>query len=329
MTPVATQEDRLSTLSRSYQSEVLRLLQRLQELRKLSALPGVSYSEEIKKIQDRLGSLRARDTSESAWKTVQLARHQERPQTSDYLGLAVPDFLELRGDRLHGDDRAIIGGLGTLGGRRIMIIGHQKGHTLKERQEHTFGMARPEGYRKAMRLAGLAEKFGLPVVTLVDTPGAYPGKDAEEGGQAGAIAQSIRVFAELRVSTVAVVIGEGGSGGALALGVADRVFMLENSVYSVISPEGCAALLWRDAAEASRAAEALGLLAPDLLRLGLIDAVIPEPEGGAHTDHQATVRRVSREIQLALSDLERLEPLKRLRLRREKYLGMGSYSSLD
>lgn len=328
MTPVATQEDRPPTLSRSYQSEALRLLQRLQELRRLSALPGVSYSEEIKKIQDRLGSLRARDTSESAWKTVQLARHQERPQTSDYLGLAVPDFLELRGDRLHGDDRAIIGGLGTLGGRRIMIIGHQKGHTLKERQEHTFGMARPEGYRKAMRLAGLAEKFGLPVVTLVDTPGAYPGKDAEEGGQAGAIAQSIRVFAELRVPTVAVVIGEGGSGGALALGVADRVFMLEKSVYSVISPEGCAALLWRDAAEASRAAEALGLLAPDLLRLGLIDAVIPEPEGGAHTDHQATVRRVSREVQLALSDLERLEPLERLRLRREKYLGMGSYSSL-
>jgi len=316
-----------SGLSRSYQTEALRLLQRLQELRNLPALPGVNYSEEIRRIQDRLEGLKTRDTSESAWRTVQLARHQERPQTLDYVAQTMPDFLELSGDRLHGNDKAIVGGLATLGSRRIVLIGHQKGHTLKERQERTFGMARPEGYRKAMRLARLAEKFLIPVVTLVDTPGAYPGKDAEEGGQAGAIARSIEVFATLAVPTVAVVIGEGGSGGALALAVTDRVLMLENSVYSVISPEGCAALLWRDGAEGPRAAEALRLVAGDLLGLGLVDAVIPEPTGGAHTDHRVTARRVMREVQLALAELERLDVGERLRLRHAKYLRMGSYAT--
>jgi acetyl-CoA carboxylase carboxyl transferase subunit alpha len=318
-------EDSQSPVNRSYQAEALRLLQRLQELRNLPALPGVSYSEEIKKIQARLDSLRNRDASASAWNTVQLARHGERPQTMEYITHALPDFLELQGDRLRSDDKAIVGGLGTLGDRRIVLIGHQKGHTLKERQERSFGMARPEGYRKAMRLAKLGEKFGLPVVTLVDTPGAYPGKDAEEGGQAGAIAHSMELFADLMVPTVSVVIGEGGSGGALALAVTDRVFMLENSIYSVISPEGCAALLWRDSAEAARAAEALKLTAANLRELGLIDAVIPEPAEGAHTDPRATVKRVMREVQAALSELERLDPRERLRLRREKYLHMGDF----
>jgi acetyl-CoA carboxylase carboxyl transferase alpha subunit len=271
------------------------------------------------------GSSKSHEASEAAWNTVQMARHQERPQTLDYIARSLPDFLELQGDRLRGDDKAIVGGLGTLGERRIVLIGHQKGHTLKERQERSFGMARPEGYRKAVRLARLAEKFGLPVVTLVDTPGAYPGKDAEEGGQAGAIARSMEAFANLAVPTVAVVIGEGGSGGALALAVTDRVLMLENSVYSVISPEGCAALLWRDAAEGPRAAEALRLGASDLLALGLIDAVIPEPTGGAQTDHRVTIKRVMREVHLALSELERLDPRERLSLRRSKYLSMGSY----
>lgn len=321
--------DKAPSVSRSYQAEALRLLQRLQELRNHPALPGAGHSEEVKKIQNRLGALRKRDASATAWTTVQMARHQERPQTLDYVAQSLPDFLELQGDRLRGDDKAIVGGLGTLGERRIVLIGHQKGHTLKERQERNFGMARPEGYRKAVRLARLAEKFGLPVVTLVDTPGAYPGKDAEEGGQAGAIARSMEVFAGLSVPTVAVVIGEGGSGGALGLAVADRVLMLENSVYSVISPEGCAALLWRDAAEGPRAAEALRLGARDLLALGLIDAVIPEPTGGAHSDHRVTVKRVMREIQLALGELERLESGERLRLRRSKYLNMGSYRILE
>ena len=265
--------------------------------------------------------------SEAAWETVQIARHPERPQTLDYIAETVPDFLELSGDRLRGDDKAVVGGLATLGKQRIVLIGHQKGHTLKERQERSFGMARPEGYRKAMRLARLAEKFGLPVVTLVDTPGAYPGKDAEEGGQAGAIARSIEVFAGLMVATVTVVIGEGGSGGALALAVADRVLMLENSWYSVISPEACAALVWRDAAEGPHAAAALRLTARDLSSLGLVDAVIPEPPGGAHTDPRVTVKRVMHEVQLALRELSRLEPDKRLRLRREKYITMGSYTT--
>lgn len=314
-------------LSRSYQAEALRLLQRLQELRNLPALTGVGYSEEIKKIQDRLDSLKSHSSSRAAWEAVQLARHQDRPQTLDYISHLLPDFLELSGDRLRGDDGAIVAGLGTLGSRRIALVGHQKGHTLKERQERSFGMARPEGYRKAMRVAKLAEKFGLPLVTLVDTQGAYPGKDAEEGGQAGAIANSIKVFTGLRIPTVAVIIGEGGSGGALALAVTDKVFMLENSMYSVISPEGCAALLWRDAAEAPRAAEALRMTAVDLFELGLIDAVIPEPTGGAHTNHRATAKRVMRQVQLAIAELERLDPDERLRLRHEKYLRMGRYAT--
>lgn len=268
-------------------------------------------------------------TPESAWEAVQLARHQDRPQTLDYIAQALPDFLELGGDRLHGDDKAVVGGFATLGSNRIVLIGHQKGHTLKERQERSFGMSRPEGYRKAMRLARLGEKFGLPVVTLVDTPGAYPGKDAEEGGQAGAIARSIETFAGLAVPTVTVIIGEGGSGGALALAVADRVFMLENSIYSVISPEGCAALVWRDAAEAPRAAAALRVGARGLFELGLIDKVIPEPPGGAHTDHQAMAKSLMEEVLLAVEELKRLDPHERLRLRREKYLSMGSYATAD
>lgn len=270
-----------------------------------------------------------RSIPEAAWERVQIARHQDRPQTLDYIAQALPDFLELSGDRLHGDDKAVVGGLASLGRQRIVLIGHQKGHSLKERQERSFGMSRPEGYRKAIRLARLGEKFGLPVVTLVDTPGAYPGKDAEEGGQAGAIARSIEVFVGLMVPTVTVVIGEGGSGGALALAVADRVMMLENSVYSVISPEGCAALVWRDAAEGPRAAAALRVAAPDLYELGLIDVLIPEPDGGAHTDPEATVKRVMHEVQMALRELGRLDPGERLRLRHEKYLKLGRYATAN
>ena len=264
--------------------------------------------------------------SEAAWQTVQIARHSERPQTLDYISESLPDFLELKGDRLHGDDRAIIAGLGTLGKDRVVLIGHQKGRTLAERQERSFGMSRPEGYRKAMRLAALAEKFGLPVVTLVDTPGAYPGKDAEEGGQAGAIARSIETFANLRVPTVTVVIGEGGSGGALALAVADRVMMLENSWYSVISPEACATIVWRDSVEGPRAAASLKLTARDLSEMGLVDVVVPEPVGGAHNDVRVTVKRVMHEVQLALRDLKKLDTTKLVEQRRKKYLEMGAFT---
>ncbi len=322
-------QDKLGGMRRSYQDEAVKLLQRLQELRGMPSLPGISYSEEIKKIQERLEALRNRDTSGTAWKTVQLARHQERPQTLDYIASGISDFLELHGDRLGADDQAIVAGLGILEGRRVAVIGHQRGHNLKERQERTFGMARPEGYRKAQRVARLAEKFGLPVVTLVDTMGAYPGRDAEEGGQARAISSSMELFADLAVPTVAVVIGEGGSGGALALALTDRVFMLENSIYSVMSPEGCAAILWRDAAEAPQAAEALKLTAHDAMELGLIDAVIPEPTDGAQTDHRVAARRLWREVNLALGELERLAPADRLHFRRAKYLAMGSFRTLE
>jgi acetyl-CoA carboxylase carboxyl transferase subunit alpha len=320
--------DSLSGMRKSYQGEAMRLLKRLQELSSLPSLPGVSYSEEIKKIQARLDALRNRTTSDAAWKVVQIARHQERPQTLDYIAHGFPDFLELHGDRLRMDDAAIVAGLATLGGHRVAIIGHQKGRSLKERQERSFGMARPDGYRKAQRVAKLAEQFGLPVLTLVDTPGAYPGKDAEEGGQAGAIARSMELFANLRVPTVAVIIGEGGSGGALALAVTDRVLMLENSVYSVITPEGCVAILWGDGGEAAHAAEALRLIADDLFELGLIDGVIPEPTGGAHTDHHATVRRVLREVEINFNELARLTGDERLRVRRDKYLSMGRFREI-
>ncbi|HEY5528787.1 MAG TPA: acetyl-CoA carboxylase carboxyltransferase subunit alpha [Thermoleophilia bacterium] len=322
-------QDKLEGMRRSYQDEAVKLLQRLQELRELPSLPGISYSEEIKKIQERLESLRNRDTSGAAWKIVQLARHQDRPQTLDYVAHGLSDFLELHGDRLGADDGAIVAGLGILGERRVAVIGHQRGHNLKERQERTFGMAHPSGYRKAQRVARLAEKFGLPVVTLVDTMGAYPGRDAEEGGQARAIAHSMEIFANLAVPTVTVVIGEGGSGGALALAVTDRVFMLENSIYSVMSPEGCAAILWRDSAEAPQAAEALKLTAANALELGLIDGVIPEPKDGAQTDHPVAARRLWREVNLALGELERLDNLDRLHFRRAKYLAVGSYRTVE
>ncbi len=288
--------------------------------------PAGGAAEKVKRVQERIQSLRRGGGAPTPWDVVQIARHQDRPQTLDYIAHMLPDFMELRGDRMRADDSAIVGGMGTLGDRKIVLVGHQKGHTLDERQERSFGMARPEGYRKAMRLARLAEKFGMPLVTLVDTGGAYPGKDAEEGGQAGAIANSILTFTGLQTPTVTVVIGEGGSGGALALAVCDRVLMLENSIYSVISPEGCAALLWRDAAEGPKAAAALHLIAMDLFELGLIDGVIPEPTGGAHTDPAATAKRVMHEVQSALGELEKLDPAERLRLRHEKYLSMGRWS---
>ena len=322
-------QDRPGGTRRPYQGEAMRLLQRLQELGAKPSVSDVGHSDEIKTIQDRLEALRSRDNWDAAWKTVQLVRHQDRPQTLDYISQGISDFIELHGDRLGADDKAIVAGLGFLGERRVVVIGHQKGHDLKERQERTFGMARPEGYRKAQRVARLAEKFGLPVVTLIDTMGAYPGRDAEEGGQARAIASSMEVFASLTVPTVAVVIGEGESGGALALALTDRVFMLENSIYSVISPEGCAGILWRDAADVPKAAAALRLTAPDALEMGLIDGVIPEPTDGAQTDHRMAARRVWREVCLALGELERIDAAERLHFRRAKYLAMGSYRTVE
>ena len=238
-----------------------------------------------------------------AWDVVQLARHQERPNTLEYVGFVFDDFQELYGDRLFREDASIVGGVARLGDLAVVVIGHQKGHTTSEMMERNFGMPNPEGYRKGMRLMRHAARFGMPVVTFVDTPGAYPGIGAEERGQSIAIAESIMEMSRLPVPIVVLVMGEGGSGGALALGVGDRVLMMENSYYSVISPEGCSTILFKDAAQAPRAAEALRLTAPDLLRLGIMDAIVPEPEGGAHTDPAATAANVKAAIVSSLGEL--------------------------
>ncbi|HZU04973.1 MAG TPA: acetyl-CoA carboxylase carboxyltransferase subunit alpha [Chloroflexota bacterium] len=238
-----------------------------------------------------------------AWERVQLARHPQRPYTLDYLRLLCSDFVELHGDRLYGDDPALIGGLASFAGHTVMVIGHQKGRDTRENLRRRFGMARPEGYRKALRLMRHAERFGLPVISFIDTPGADPTLEAEERGQAWAIAQNLLEMARLQVPLIAVILGEGGSGGALAIGMGDRVLMLENAIYSVVSPEGCAAILWRDAARAPEAAEAMQITAPALLAHGIIDAIVPEPPGGAHTDPPAAAAALRAALLAHLTDL--------------------------
>jgi acetyl-CoA carboxylase carboxyl transferase subunit alpha len=241
--------------------------------------------DEIAKLEDKLERARRKTYAGlTAWQRTQLARHSKRPHTRDFIRLLFEDFIELHGDRLYGDDAAIVGGLARFEGQGVVVVGHQKGRDTREKIARNFGMPHPEGYRKALRLLQLAEKFGKPVLTLIDTPGAYPGIGAEERGQAEAIARNLREMAGLRTPIVAVVTGEGGSGGALAIGMGNRVLMLEYAIYSVISPEGCAAILWGDAAKAPEAAESMRITAPDLLRLGVIDAIVPEPLGGAHRD---------------------------------------------
>jgi acyl-CoA carboxylase subunit beta len=257
------------------------------------------------------------------WEVVQIARKIERPHTLDYVGYLFDDFMELHGDRLFEDDSAIVGGLARLGDLSVVLIGHQKGHTTGEMMERNFGMPEPEGYRKGMRLMRYAARFGMPVITLVDTAGAYPGLGAEERGQSNAIAESIMLMSRLKVPLVTVVTGEGGSGGALALAAADRVLMLENSYYSVISPEGCATILFKDAAAAPQAAAALRITAPDLLRLRVMDAVVPEPEGGAHTDLSATAANLRSAIVASLSELLRLSPDELLDSRYERFRSFG------
>ncbi|OHD70966.1 MAG: acetyl-CoA carboxylase carboxyltransferase subunit alpha [Spirochaetes bacterium RBG_16_49_21] len=262
----------------------------------------------------------------SPWETVALARHHKRPVFQDYLSLICSDFIELHGDRSFGDDRALIGGFATIGGIRLMLIGHNKGKSVEENLERNFGMARPEGYRKALRLMKLAERYALPVLAFVDTPGAYPGMDAEERGQAEAIARNLFEMSRLSVPVVAVICGEGGSGGALGIAVADRVLMLENSIYSVISPEGCAAILWRDSGYASQAAEALRLTARSLLELGIIDEIIQEPADGAHTDYLWTAESLKNAAVDALKQLMVLSGEELVEKRFEKLSGMGKFA---
>ena len=259
------------------------------------------------------------------WQRVQLARHPRRPYALDFIRLLTEDFVELHGDRAFGDDHAIVGGLARFEERSVVVVGHQKGRDTKEKLFRNFGMPHPEGYRKALRLMQLGERFGKPVLTFIDTPGAYPGLGAEERGQAEAIARNLREMAGLRTPIVAVVTGEGGSGGALALGVADRVLMLEHAIYSVISPEGCAAILWEDAKRAKEAAEVLRITAPDLLKLGVIDGVIPEPPGGAHRSWERAAEEVRGALRAALAELRELAPDELVQRRYAKFRRMGVF----
>ncbi|QQR72704.1 MAG: acetyl-CoA carboxylase carboxyltransferase subunit alpha [Holophagales bacterium] len=259
------------------------------------------------------------------WQKTLVARHAERPFPLDYIKFLTEDWVELHGDRTFGDDPAIVAGFARLDGRPVAIVGHQKGRGTKERIWRNFGQPRPEGYRKALRVMKLAERFGRPIISLIDTPGAYPGIDAEERGQAEAIARNLFEMSTLRVPVVVVVTGEGGSGGALGIGVGDRVLMLEYSIYSVISPEGCAAILWKDQNRKEDAAEAMQVTAPDLLRLGVIDEIVPEPLGGAHTDPESACRRVGEAIVRSLRELERKEPDRLLKDRASKFRKLGVF----
>ncbi|HLZ35924.1 MAG TPA: acetyl-CoA carboxylase carboxyltransferase subunit alpha [Nitrospira sp.] len=286
--------------------------------------------EEIRKLRMKLAHLEHELYSHlTPWQRTQLARHPQRPSTLDYIAEIFRDFLEFHGDRSFGDDRAIVGGFARLNDRSVMVIGHQKGKTLKERMQRNFGMPNPEGYRKALRLMKMAEKFGRPIITFIDTPGAYPGIGAEERGQAEAIARNLFVMARLTVPIISIVIGEGGSGGALALGVSDRVLMLEHGVYSVISPEGCAAILWDDPAKVPDAAAALKMTAQDLLDLHIVDEVIPEPLGGAHREPKAVTGRVAKALTNQLFQLTDLSIDELLAQRDRKYRRIGAVSGLD
>ena len=289
-----------------FEEKVATLDRQMNELRKLSSIKGIDYSSEIRQLQQQqVTELKQIYSNLTAWQTVQVARHPNRPLLSDYLNLMVKDFHELHGDRCFGDDRAIVTGLGQIGREKVLVVGQNKGKTTKQKIACNFGCPNPEGYRKALAKMKFAEKFGIPIVTLIDTPGAYPGIGAEERGQAQAIAINLNYMPRLRVPIICIVIGEGGSGGALGIGVGDKLAMLEFAYYSVISPEGCAAILWRDGSQAPKAAEALKLTSKDLHKLGLVDAVIPEPLGGAHRNLHDTVYNVEKYIVKTLRDLKR------------------------
>lgn len=315
-----------TTFHLEFEKPLVELERQIAHLKKLAADRQLDVRDEIAPLEAKLAGLRREIYSGlTPMQRVQVARHPRRPYTVDYIEHVFTDFTELRGDRLFRDDPAIIGGWARLNGRPVMVIGHQKGRDTKENLRRNFGMPHPEGYRKALRLMKHAERFRAPVITLIDTPGAYPGLGAEERGQAEAIARNLEEMAVLETPLVAAVIGEGGSGGALALGLTDRVLMLENAVYSVISPEGCAAILWKDAGQKERAAAALKLTAEDLLRLGVIDEIMPEPAGGAHTDHARTAETLSQTLERHVAELEELDTPDLLARRAAKYRTLGDY----
>ncbi|MCL5743471.1 MAG: acetyl-CoA carboxylase carboxyltransferase subunit alpha [Acidobacteria bacterium] len=302
---------------------IAKLENEIAELRDAKVVTG----DRLARLEHDLRAVKAEQASppDPAWQRVQLARHPKRPHALDYIQRLLPDFSELHGDRFYADDAAVVGGMGTLDGRPVMVLGQQKGRDTKQKLIRNFGMSKPEGYRKAMRLMRLAEKFGRPIVTLLDTPGAYPGIDAEERGEAEAIAYNLREMARLRVPIVVTVIGEGGSGGALGMGVGNKVMMLENAVYSVISPESCAAIIYRDASKAELAARALRLTAPELLRLGIIDEILSEPGEGAHTDPDQAADFLRAAITGALAELSNLSGEELVEQRYSKFRNMGNF----
>jgi len=311
----------MATYTLDFERPLLELERQIEERKK-------DGGTDVGPLEQRLADLRAEIYRNlTPMQRVQVARHPKRPYTLDYARSVFSDFVELHGDRLYRDDPAMVGGWARLEGISVMLIGHQKGRDTKDNLRRNFGMAHPEGYRKALRLMKLAEKFSAPVVTLVDTPGAYPGLGAEERGQAEAIARNLLEMASLQTPIITAVVGEGGSGGALAVGLADRVLMFENSVYSVISPEGCAAILWKDASQRERAAEALKLTAQDLLKLGVIDEILTEPPGGAHADPEAAAEGLGEALRRHLRLVRKTSIDKLLRRREEKYLSMGALNS--
>ncbi|MGD8414827.1 MAG: acetyl-CoA carboxylase carboxyltransferase subunit alpha [Candidatus Latescibacterota bacterium] len=310
-----------------FEKPIVELEDKIAELKHLASVQNVSVEDEVQRLTEKADKLRREIFSKlTAWQQVQLARHPLRPYALDYIRLWTNDFTELHGDRSYSDDAAIVGGLMTLEDKRIMIIAQEKGRNTKEKIYRNFGMPHPEGYRKAQRLMKLAEKFGLPVVTLVDTPGAYPGLGAEERGQFQAIAESLKLMSGLRIPFVSCVIGEGGSGGALALGVADRIIMLEHAIYSVITPEGCAAILWRDQAKAKEAADSLKLTSGHLQTLGVVDRVVGEPPGGAHRDPETMAGELKRVLYEELDYLEHIDVDTLLLNRVDKYRNIGYFS---
>ncbi|MEZ5654008.1 MAG: acetyl-CoA carboxylase carboxyltransferase subunit alpha [Burkholderiaceae bacterium] len=309
-----------------FEQPIADLEQKIDALRFVNDDSAVDIADEIKKLREKSASLlRDTYTKLTPWQVAQVARHPQRPYTLDYVGALFTDFHELHGDRTYADDKSIVGGLARLDDQPVMIIGHQKGRDTKERGLRNFGMPRPEGYRKAMRLMHTAEKFNIPIFTFIDTPGAFPGVGAEERGQSEAIGRSLQVMAELRVPIIATVIGEGGSGGALALAVADTVIMMQFSVYSVISPEGCAAILWKSADKAPDAAEILGITAPRLKSLNLIDEIVEEPVGGAHRNHAAAFTALKSRLVQSLRELVLLRPDDLLARRESRLLAYGQF----
>ena len=303
-----------------------RLRERLASLRNMSLLGGTKLSGELERLQRQLDQLEAEPSDEDIWRSVELARHPDRPYTLDYVQRMLDDWVELHGDRGRADDGAMVAGIAKLGGRTVVLVGQQKGRDIQERTKRQFGMPYPEGYRKAMRAMELADRHGFPVISLVDTPGAYPGVAAEQHGQGGAIAASQALMARLEVPIVACVIGEGGSGGAIAIALADRVLMQENAIYSVISPEGCAAILWRDAGEARKAAAAFKPDAVHCLELGVIDGIVSEPTGGAQNDWKEAAALLKEAVRESLDDLEGTSGRELVRRRRAKFREMGVFA---